>query len=275
MKWFVTAQSAEGAEKLNEQGAVPVLALKGHCFTALPSFSLEEIKALQIPCAILMNRIYFERDLVSLQETLQQLKEIPVTDIYFQDPSVLYYAEDLTDKLVYKPETLAVSVQDVSFWKSRQICSVSVSPLLTAEETKEILSRCPYVEVTLFGHTLLSMSYRKLLSAYKAYGKVESEVTNQKSLTLKEEKREEFMPIFENEQGTLIYSDYVLSSFNEYAEFVKAGLNRAFLDSVYLDESVVSDALEVFSGEKTKAEFESRYSDLPLDEGYYAKKTVK
>jgi len=270
--FVISANSLSMAKKIQEKQAVPLLALDGHCLSALPTFSLNEIVSIN-NASILMNRFYFERDLPDLQAVLNQLKGAPISSIYFSDPAVYQLADSLRGKLVYKPETLAVNYHDCRFWEEQKIQCVSVSPLLTKEETLNIIGKCKDVELFLFGHSILSFSYRKLISAYQKYGHFKIQQKDNRSLFLREEKRKGFMPIFENELGCCIYSDYVLNSFYCYQEFIHTGANRFYLESAYLNEEDVFDALAVFRQEMDIKEYQMKYSFLPLDEGYYVQAT--
>ena len=141
-----------------------VMGIKDYTFSAIKKHSIDDMRN----HSVLMNRFYFPNEMDLLKQQLKDLKERNVNHIYFCDPSVYYYAKDLdlVNHLIYKPDTLTVSANDLAFWKERGIYTSSLSPLITEEETDKILDEVENVEVTIHGHILMSASKRQLLSSY-------------------------------------------------------------------------------------------------------------
>lgn len=278
-KLMISAPSAAIGEKLLEAGAdETVFALRGFSQTALSAVSLEEIKGFS-SFGLMINRSFYEEDLEQLEKLMRLLENLPVSSIYFCDPAVLFLAGDLKDHLVYKPETLVVSPQDALWWKSQGIGSVSISPLITEEELLEIIRKCPGCEAAVHGHTMMSMSRRRLLSAYREYGN-DAFDPESRQLSLREEKRSQHMPVYEDEHGTMIYTDYVQESFDIFAKLLSAGLERAFIDPVFLSEEESLEAVRIYRGmlegktmEDEIRSYRNRYGEH-LSEGYYGQKTI-
>lgn len=252
-----------------------VVGVENYTFSAIKKHSIDEMRN----HSVLMNRFYFQDEVDLLQKQLKDLKERNVNHIYFCDPAVYYYAKelDLVNHLIYKPETMMVSANDFLFWQEQGIYTASLSPLITFEETEKILNEVKNVEVTIHGHLLMSESKRQLLTSYFDYTK--QSIEQGKIYYLKEMKREDLMPVYDDEFGTLIYSDFVLESFNEIKSF---NTDRFFIDSLLLDTDVLVDAIKIYRNildEKDMKnevnEYLTKYSNIKFTSGYYKEKTIK
>ena len=278
----VTAGNADEIRKFREAGADEiVLAPEGCAMSALPEFSTEEIAG-QGTVSLLMNRLFMPEMLVKAEAVLDTVRAEQIDSVYFSDPAMVPIAEKrgLKDRLIYKPEMLAVSTFDAQWWMAQGIASVSVSPLLTRDEIMSILNRIPGLQITVHGRLLMSVSARPLLSAYREDTGTVFDV-NSRQLFLKEDKREELMPVYETASGTFIYSDFIQESFDDVKLFAEAGAGSFFIDSVGCDPELIADALvtlktvmnEPDAGEAV-GEYRRKYAGV-LSEGYYGQKTIR
>ena len=267
------------------------LAVKGFSITALQSFTLEEIamyiesaKDFDLEVSVLVNKLFHEDDLESVKDCLQELKRLQINSIYFADLSILHLAQemDMLDKLIYMPDTMMTSPQDAKFYIDLGLQGVSISALLTKEETKEIVKEAKKVVVPVFGHMVMSFSYRKLLSSWKKAFSSKEDVVDRKDLYLVEEKRDGHMPIYECKEGTLIYTDYVLDSFDLLKEFQEVNTPVYFMTGVFMDRLAYIEAVhltkEILDGKDMSKEVEiykQKYPMYTFLEGYYNEKTVR
>lgn len=268
-----------------------------------------------------------------------------ISSIFFADPSIYMLAKkidkengietgsesdqagktSMTSKLIYDPEMLMTSINDANWWLDRGIRGISISPILTLQETKEIAEATKKAVVTVHGRTLMSRSFRKLLSSYKEVSEEDPDFVNppeaqveavsqaiaaeetqakaastsdteaastpakkdwqavgNKNLTLIEKSRSAKMPVYEDETGTLIYSDDVLDSFNFIDEVLKASPFALLVEGSFADIEMQAEAVKAYSrilaGEDAKtigAEHQEKFREEPFDSGYYEQKTVK
>lgn len=272
MKWVVGTQSLEEAHELQQIPNTECLfALKGHSFSVLKKLDSEEIETIS-SCSILMNRYYFPSELSSLEQALQRIQKMDIVSIYFADPGLVPLAEKygLKEKLIYRPETLMTNHKDIEWWNNQGI-RVSISPLLSLEEITSILRKTSGNELTIHGHLLMSISRRPLLSSYL------EGTQNKTNLTIVEKQREGHMPIYEDEYGTYIYSDFIQNSFGQIASFAKANVERFFIDSSFLEWEEVLKALETYQ-KILDGSLVWKEDDTITDEweqiGYYGQKTI-
>ncbi len=275
--------------RLKEAGADEViLALEDGVFSALKTFAADEIirasaaiHELGMQVSVLMNRLLPEAEAASFQNQMLWLLEEGIDRIIVADPGLLQKASEkgCLDRLIYDPGTLMTNVHDVRFYHDLGLSSVTISQLLTAEEIEAIAKEVPDCSLSVFGHQMMSVSARPLLSAYGMQPGI-TDLKNRRNLYMREEKREEKMPAWENEYAAMIYSDYIQDSLDRLASFAEAGIARFVFDGVFLPEEMGLDALKaakaVLAGNaEAKKEFREKYSGMPLTDGYYGIKTIK
>ncbi len=267
-----------------------ILALKGNTFSALKEWDEEEIDEIKDIChqqnvkvTVLMNRLYSEADIYEAQQTMQRILENGVDGLMFADPGLLRYAKknQLESYLIYRPETLMTCNEDAIFWMQEGLQSVVIPCLLTKDEVIEIAKETKDTTVIIHGSTLMSVSKRKLLSAYKHVSNQEFDVSS-KTLALKEKQREDHMPAYENAYSMMIYTDYIQESFKEMENFMNAGVKYFEIDTVFMTDEMILDTISIYrnildGNEALKSinAYKEKYKDLHLSDGYYGQKTVK
>lgn len=267
-----------------------VLASADNTFSALHEFTGEEIKEIVEEChmhhmtvTVLMNRLYSEKDIYAAQKEMEEILHLGVDGLMFADPGLLKYAKEkhLESYLTYRPETLMTCNEDALFWKEQGLRSVVIPCLLTKDEVMDIAKYTPDTTVIIHGSTLMSVSKRKLLSAYKEVNQKDFDV-HSKTLSLKEKQREAYMPAYENAVAMMIYTDYIQESFDEMHAFMDAQVTYFEIDTPFMSEKVVIDAIRIYRmllDEKDASReiqaYRDKYQDKELSDGYYGQKTVK
>lgn len=267
-----------------------VLASADNTFSALHEFTGEEIKEIVEEChmhhmtvTVLMNRLYSEKDIYAAQKEMEEILHLGVDGLMFADPGLLKYAKEkhLESYLTYRPETLMTCNEDALFWKEQGLRSVVIPCLLTKDEVMDIAKYTPDTTVIIHGSTLMSVSKRKLLSAYKQVNQKDFDV-HSKTLSLKEKQREAYMPAYENAVAMMIYTDYIQESFDEMRAFMDAQVTYFEIDTPFMSEKAVIDAIRIYRmllDEKDASReiqaYRDKYQDKELSDGYYGQKTVK
>ncbi len=267
-----------------------VLASADNTFSALHEFTGEEIKEIVEEChmhhmtvTVLMNRLYSEKDIYAAQKEMEEILHLGVDGLMFADPGLLKYAKEkhLESYLTYRPETLMTCNEDALFWKEQGLRSVVIPCLLTKDEVMDIAKYTPDTTVIIHGSTLMSVSKRKLLSAYKQVNQKDFDV-HSKTLSLKEKQREAYMPAYENAVAMMIYTDYIQKSFDEMHAFMDAQVTYFEIDTPFMSEEAVIDAIRIYRmllDEKDASReiqaYRDKYQDKELSDGYYGQKTVK
>lgn len=289
VKTAVTCEDENLLAEIRKSGADEViLALENGCFSALHTFAGDHILALKdtvhemgMSLTVLMDRLFPQEEAASFQNRMNRLLQAGVDHIIAADPALLQEAAErgYADRLIFDPMTMMTNAADVSFYKELGLSSVTISQLLTADEIREIAAAVPGCSLCVFGHQLMSVSARPLLSAY-GRRKDLPDLKGRRDLWLREEKRQEKMPAYENDYAAMIYSDYVLDSFDQLASFVQAGISRIEIRGTFLQPQMTLAAAalcqSILKGDESGIEeFRKTYGNEMLSDGYYGIKTIK
>lgn len=200
---------------------------------------------------IVLNRVYHDMDLANLDLFLSSLVDKDFFGIIFSDLAVYEIAlrYNLTNKLIYDPNTLITNYEDFNFWSEFNILGAFVSPFVLKDDLIRIGKE---KKLKLFfqgyGHLNMFYSRRPLITNYFKFNQIEPQKYLNRVLYLEEETRDERYPIIEINGETLIYSPYIFSCLDEIDELADC------IDYLYIDNSL---------------------DDLsPVSDGFFHKKTV-
>lgn len=232
-------------------------------------------------CVVFVNRMLGEEEIDRTREYLGYLKSLEVDYVLYNDPAVYVLADEIgmVPKLIYQPDTLMTNSKDVNFMLRQGVDSVFISKELTFEEIMGIASSCKdKCNVIIHGYLNMSYSKRKLLKSYFEMLGKEVDYQN-RDLRLIEYTRTGKMPVYEDEQGTHIFTDYVLESFKEIKALSEC-VKFLMVDSMFLDIEVVIEAVKAYKAilvgadpEVVEMSYKEKYSELPLSDGYHYTKT--
>jgi putative protease len=208
------------------------------------SFSIEEImharvltKQLKKNLYINVNKIFLEDEVKKLKGFLIFLKEQDVDGIFFSDLGVYTLAKelDIVSKLVYYSETQSVNYRDVEFFTKLGIKAVIISKettleniLLTGQKVKGVLG------VNIYGHMHMYYSRRKLLKSYfRKYGVLPEPFHENMNVRIKERSRNEYLPIYQDDQGTQIFTGEILNGIDYARELAKNNISMFIIDGIF------------------------------------------
>lgn len=284
-----TIFSKEDIVRVKEVGATAIIiGDKFHGSRLTTVFSKDEIKEIveiaflnDLKVYVKMNRMYVDSELNDALDYLRFLKEINVSNIFYNDLSVYILAKSLNieDKLVYDPDTIVTNSHDVNYHLGKGIYGVILSKEITKEEMILISNKSNgNVGVILHGYLNMSYSKRKLIQNYFEHLEKDVQVDDKRSLYLIEQTRDGKMPIIEDEQGTMIFTDYVQESFDEVKELYENNVRIFIVDGIFLNSEQVIDALKGYSNilnniDYNKEDYYEKYKELPLSTGYMEKAT--
>ncbi len=292
MKYLaVTCERKEDLSILRENQADEViLALKDHCFSALCAFTKEEIRTmieeshrLGLKTTIVMNRLFHQNEYEEAQKTMMEMIAAGADHIDFADPCLALKAmqEGCLAKLIYDSLTMMTNHADAGFWLETGVDTIILSPLLTKQEIIAIAKQTAASGAIVHGRLLMSVSKRKLLSAFSEEYDLPA-LKYKRNITIRECKRDEHMPVYEDDTCMMVYTDYVQESFDEMKAFMDAGIQRFEIRGEFLPDEAVQDALKIYRGLLAEKDMESEiqtyretYRGLSLSDGYYGQKTVK
>ncbi len=281
MQYTLTAliEQKRDLPALANAGAAEILIpLSGYSFTSASKMNLQDAldlassaHAFGMQAAVLVNKIFAQEEMNLLDDLFERLND-DITHLYFADLAVLQTARryHMENRLVYDPDTLLTSRQDIGFWHSCHLAGAVVSPLLTIEETIDATKDNPDAILFIHGHPVLSRSRRPLLSSWKQAFFYSEELKGRQDLYLQEAKR----------QGKM--SDDRLESWLEMNRFMQAGICRYLLSGLYEDRLAYFESIKGYSrilhgedAETVRNEVMTGTGEKTYDSGYYHEKTVR
>lgn len=277
-------------ELLKEAGCNIILLADDHHATRFPAyFNREKLRQLIVKChdaslkvMIGVNRIYQDEEIASLREYMRSLKEQDVDGYYFSDPAVYILAKELgvVDKLVYNPDTLCANSYDINVWLSKGIFGCVIAKELTLSQMEEIAAKTHNSMIMLHGYLNMSYSKRQLLKNYMTEINEDIDLDHCFDLRLQEATRDDLMPVYEDAQGTCIYTPYIQESFNEFLSLGSRGIDHFIIERMFLPFDLIYDAIVGYrkiergmDAAVIKKAYEEKYADYPLSSGYMYQKT--
>lgn len=303
---LVTPQSIEHIKALIEAGADAfVIGEQKFGLRLAGDFNVTEVEeatklihAAGKKVYVSVNALFHNDRLDALYAYLQEMQRIGVDALLFGDPAVVMAVRELgiTIPLHWSPETIATNWFQVNYWGQRGAKRAVLARELSLDEVVEIKENTKHeIEVQVHGMTCMFQSKRSLLGNYFLYRDEVMEIENRKlnkNMFLHDKERKNKYPIYEDMNGTHIFSPNDMCIIDELAELFEAGIDSLKFDGVLQSyEYVVTvtnlyrQAIDAYFDEGEDA-YENIKDDLlakieeiqpalrPLDTGFIFKETV-
>lgn len=303
---LVTPHSVEHIKVLIEAGADAFvigeqrfgLRLAGEFTVAEVEEATKLIHAAGKKVYVAVNALFHNDRIDALDAYLLEIKRIAVDGLIFGDPAVIMAVRehDIKIPLHWNPETTATNWFTANYWGERGSNRAVLARELSLDEIIEIKENADVaIEVQVHGMTCMFQSKRSLLGNYFLYQDKVMEVENRKenrNMFLHDDERKNKYPIYEDLNGTHIFSPNDMCVIDELLELFEAGIDSLKIDSVLQTEdyattvtSLYRQAIDAYFDESAEA-----YEDLkdgllekieaiqptlrPLDTGFIFKETV-
>ena len=227
---------------------------------------------------IALDRIYKEKELSSALSIIDRYKLDTKVLFYITDFGILNYIikNNLNERTIFNPMTMITNYLDLDFYKNLNLKSISMSNEITLEDLilsyNETKSDLFYL---VFGYKLMFYSNRSLISLYKEKSNIK---VDSNKLYLKEETRDDYYPIIENNHGTMIYRSYLISLLSDLDKL--SFLKYIYFDSLYLDDKLFKNVLKLVKDYLNKNITLSKLNDeinnmnLNIQDGFKYKDSV-
>lgn len=247
---------------------------------------------------VAVNILFHNDRLEALDVYLQELNRIGVDALLFGDPAVVVAVRELgiTIPLHWSPETIATNWFQVNYWGERGATRSVLARELSIDEVVDIKANTGYeIEVQVHGMTCMFQSKRSLLGNYFMYRDEVLEIENRKdnkNMFLHDKERDNKYPIYEDVNGTHIFSPNDMCIIDELTELFEAGVDAFKIDGVLQTEDYITtvtklyrQAIDTYAGQGEGA-YDNVKGDLiaqietiqpalrPLDTGFIYKETV-
>ena len=246
---------------------------------------------------VAMNGIFHNDKVDELGPYMQKMQEIGVDAIVFGDPAVIIAKREakVTIPLHWNTEQTATNFFTANYWGKRGATRAVLARELSLEEVIEIKENAEVeIEAQVHGMTCMFQSKRSLIGNYFLFQDKAMEVENRSqnnNMFLHDKERSNKYPIYEDQNGTHIFSPNDICMIDELDEFLDAEVDSLKIDGIFHEASYVTEVTGYYR-QAIDAYYESRtaYKELkkellkkieaiqpplrPLDTGFYFKETV-
>jgi U32 family peptidase len=303
---LVTPKSVEHIRALIEAGADAfIIGEQQFGLRLAGEFTVEQVKeatdlihSANKKVYVAVNALFHNERLDALDNYLKQLQAIGVDAIVFGDPAVVMAVRELgiTIPLHWSPETIATNWFQANYWAERGAERAVLARELSLDEVIEIKENAnPAIEVQVHGMTCMFQSKRKLLGNYFLYRDEAMEIENRKenkNMFLHDKERKNKYPIYEDLNGTHIFSPNDMCLIDELTELFEAGIDSLKFDGVLQTEEYITTVTNLYrqaidayfeqgeeAYEEMKDELVEKIEEIqpplrPLDTGFIFKETV-
>ena len=302
----VTPQSIAHIEQLLSAGADAFiigeqkfgLRLSGEFNVAQVEEATNIIHAAGKKVYVSVNALFHNDRLEALDNYLVEMQRIGVDALYYGDPAVVVAVRELgiTVPLMWSPETIATNWFQVNYWGERGSKRAFLARELSMDEVVEIKENAkPEIEIQIHGMTCMFQSKRSLLGNYYLYRDQAMEIENRKdnkNMFLHDKERKNKYPIYEDMNGTHIFSPNDMCVIDELNEIFEANIDALRIDGVLQSfdyvvkvTSLYRQAINTYfdqgedAYEDIKDDLLSQIEEIqpelrPLDTGFIFKETV-
>ena len=244
-----------------------------------------------------MNALFHNDRLEALKPYMEKLEELHVDGIVFGDPAVVMVKREanLTIPLHWNTETTATNWFTANYWGQRGANRAVLARELSLDEVIEVKEHADVaIEVQVHGMTCMFQSKRSLLGNYFLYQEKALAIENRKenkNMFLHDTERNNKYPIYEDLNGTHIFSPNDMCMIDELSDLMDAGIDSFKIDGVLHEKNYITkvtklyrqaidaylESTDVYNRIKNNllTEIEEIQPELrPLDTGFFFKETV-
>lgn len=240
---------------------------------------LEDLKKIKTDkkIFIMLNKNMHNKDLEPLKNALLELENYGIAGVFYYDASVVELKNklNLSYPLIWSQEHLTTNAMTCNFWKNYQVSGAYLSSEITLEEIKEIRKNTEIsLFINVFGYLPMFDSKRHLVKNYLEYFQFQHE--GELYFLEKEGNR---YPIIDDEQGTTVYSSYILNAIEEIPLFEKIGIDYVVFNSFLIDSNHFKSILEkiktmTLNNQKEVIKNVNLLCKYNVDKGFLYKETV-
>lgn len=201
-----------------------------------------------------INRIFMEQELSEIQDFINKYSNyfFMVSDLGVIN---IFKSLGLINKVIYDSSTMVCNSIDLEVYSRFNMSAISMSNEIPVTDViKGYSDTKADILYQVFGRKLMFYSRRKLISCYEDHRSISLPRDN---LYIKEETRNELMPIYENSNGYYVYRSYYISLLEEINNL--AFLKYAYFESLTLSDNEFESILSIYK--------EVINQNMPVSEG--------
>ena len=280
MEILVKLNKIEDLEVLNNADSY-LVANRKFSYRFDKSFCINKIRKVKAFCKqhnkkvyVLVNKIFKDHELDELKLFLEKLIKIDVDGIYFTDFAVFMILKELNaeHKCVFYHETFLRNTYDILTYQEIGIRKIICSKDMHIDDIKNLpIKKRDNYGILCFGYIPLYESERKIISNYIELNNLPKKIANSKTLTLKENTRNEHYKVLQQEGISSIFESKVLSYIN-HIDVLKTHINTFIIDSLFFKTDYIYNVINIFkdalNGIDVKGKIEGLDSSISFTDGF-------
>lgn len=217
-KIVVIPNDKDNIQKLLDKDILLLIGIEGYSVNTL-NIKFDEIKKIVSKnnnIFLSLNKNIFNSELKDVESLLIEISKLNIKGLFYYDVAIINIVNRLNLKinLIWSAEHLTTNYFTINYWQENGINGVFLSNEITKDEIIDITknTNCN-IFVQLFGYIPMYLSKRHAVKNYLNHFKLD--LNSSKYYLFKEEKK---YSIVDNNDGTIIYTNFMINGLKEYVE---------------------------------------------------------
>lgn len=242
------------------------------------NISFDEIKSiLNITNNVFLslNKNISNSELLEVEKLLIEINKLDIKGLFYADVAIVNIVNrlNLNINLIWSAEHLTTNYFTINYWYKHNVKSTFLSNEITKEEIVDIVNNTSSkIFVQLFGFIPMYVSKRHAVKNYLNHFKLD--LNSHKYYLFKEDKK---YSIVDNNEGTMIYSNFIINGLKEYAE-LKNNIDYVIINGYDIDSNKLLSVIDIFKevNKKNVDKLDNKLLDLfdNLDKGFLYEETI-
>lgn len=206
-----------------------------------------QAKESNVQLGLLINRLMMETEWKTFLNELETISINKPDFFVVSDVGILYYLSLNTDKeIIFHSDTTIANVNDAQMLLDHGASFIMPARELTFDKKFEIAKSFPKrTMLPVFGHQIMSKSYRPLLTNY--FKEINKTYPSKfKPYYFKEERRDHYYIGYEDDHGFCMFTDKMIHLFDEKEKLEDIGLPFGWMDTNFIDEPIIEMVIAYF-----------------------------
>ena len=222
-----------------------------------------------------LNKNISNSELLEVEKLLIEISKLDIKGLFYADVAIVNIVNrlKLNINLIWSAEHLTTNYFTINYWYKHNVKSTFLSNEITKEEIVDIVNNTDSkIFVQLFGFIPMYVSKRHAVKNYLNHFKLD--LNSSKYYLFKEDKK---YSIVDNNEGTMIYSNFIINGLKEYSE-LKNTIDYVIINGYDIDSNKLLSVINIFKeiNKKNVKEFDNKLLSLfdNLDKVFLYEETI-
>ena len=222
-----------------------------------------------------LNKNISNSELLEVEELLIDISKLNIKGLFYSDVAIVNIVNrlKLNINLIWSAEHLTTNYFTINYWYKHNVKSTFLSNEITKDEIIDIVNNTDSkIFVQLFGYIPMYVSKRHAVKNYLNHFKLD--LNSDKYYLFKEDKK---YSIVDNNEGTMIYSNFIINGLKEYTE-LKNKIEYVIINGYDIDSDKLLSVIDIFNkvNNKNVNKLDNELLDLfdNLDKGFLYEETI-